>query len=196
MKKFIHQKELPGFYQGSNLISKIHLLYRRVPGIKVNPASAIIFFLLTCSFLVSCREDDQVMNVEKDHELDQLRTIVEPYKDLQKAIKDGYDNEFTGYRTQMGYHYLKGSLLDNKFEIDQPEVLLYAPDAKGDLQFVAVEYAVPIEDMDNPPLAPEGFSGDADVWEINAEFKVWTLHVWIGMDNPHGIFHSHNPNLP
>ena len=64
------------------------------------------------------------------------------------------------------------------------------------MKLVAVEYAVPITDLNNPPPVPEGFTGSDDVWEINTEFKLWTLHVWVGLDNPHGIFASHNPKLP
>ena len=96
---------------------------------------------------------------------------------------------------QMGFHYLNVRLLDDKFEVEKPELLLYAPDENNKLKFVAVEYAVPIEDLNNPPPVPEGFKGDADVWEINTEFKLWTLHVWVKLENPNGIFAPHNPAL-
>jgi hypothetical protein len=86
----------------------------------------------------------------------------------------------------MGFHYLNASLLDDKFEVEKPELLLYIPGENNKLKFVAVEYAVPIEDLDNPPSVPEGFT----------EFKLWTLHVWVKLDNPHGIFAPHNPSIP
>ena len=96
----------------------------------------------------------------------------------------------------MGHHYLKATLLDGTFELEKPEVLLYAPDENGKMQFVAVEYATPIEDLNNPPPAPEGFTGTEDVWEVNTEFSLWTLHAWVAMENPNGIFTSHNLLLP
>ena len=96
----------------------------------------------------------------------------------------------------MGYHYLKPELLDDQVELEHPEILVYAPAPNGGLRLVAVEYAVPIEDLENPQPAPEGFTGDADEWAINTQFSVWTLHVWIGLNNPDGIFASHNPRVP
>ena len=144
--------------------------------------------------LACCDSNDGKQRWEQ--EVDQLREAVRAYTIFNDAFAAGYDNEFTGYRSQMGFHYLKESLLDDKFEIEKPEVLMYAPAANGGLRFVGVEYAVPVNDLNNPPPAPEGFSGSTDVWEINEEFGVWTLHVWIGLENPNGIFASHNPELP
>lgn len=43
--------------------------------------------------------------------------------------------------------------IDGTFELE-------ARDACGNMEFVAVEYAVPIEDLDNPGLPPIGFTGD------------------------------------
>ena len=144
--------------------------------------------------LISCEENNNKEPWET--EIDQLQEAVSAFSDLDDAIAEGYDNEFTGYRSQMGFHYLKASLLDEKFEVGKPEVMMFAPGDNGDLRFVGVEYAVPVSDLNNPPPAPQGFTGENDVWEINEEFSVWTLHVWIGLDNPHGIFASHNPELP
>ncbi len=172
-KKMIIQmkRKLQRFHISSDLISKIHLLLSGNISISLSSSGSLTLLLLY-GFLASCQEEDQDVNVQREQELDQLRAVVAPYHDLQKAVTDGYDNEFTGYRMQMGFHYLDDTLLDNKFEVEHPEFTIYAPNAQGNLQFVAVEYAIPIDDMDNPPLAPEGFSGDTDVWEINTEFKV------------------------
>jgi hypothetical protein len=129
-------------------------------------------------------------------ELAQLRAAVARYHNMETAVAEGYDTEVTGYRTQMGFHYLNASLVDGLIELEKPEVLLYAPSPNGELRLVAVEYVTPIPDINNPPAPPSGFAGDADVWVINTEFNMWTLHVWIGLHNPHGIFASHNPRLP
>ncbi|MCF0061771.1 hypothetical protein MUK70_21250 [Dyadobacter chenwenxiniae] len=148
-------------------------------------------------FFTSCTEEQR-----KDHdpvveqELNQVRQAVIPFRDLNKAIAEGYDQEVTGYRTQMGFHYLNTDLLDNKFEIGKPEILLYAPYGKDTMKLVAVEYATPIKDIKNPPAVPEGFTGKDDEWEINTEFNLWTLHAWVELDNTHGIFAPHNTKLP
>lgn len=153
-----------------------------------------------CLFMVSigilfsgCTEDHKP---GLDQELTRLHDAVSIYSDLKKAKANGYDTDVTGYRTQMGHHYLNASLLDDKFEIEKPELLLYAPYGKDSMAFVAVEYATPIKDINNPPAVPEGFTGKDDKWEINTEFNLWTLHVWIELENEHGLFAPHNPKLP
>lgn len=129
-------------------------------------------------------------------ELARLRAAVARYHNFEHAVADGYDVQLTEYRRQMGFHYVKLSLLDGAFDVANPEVLLYVPAPNGGWRFVGVEYAVPIADLNNPQPAPEGFTGDADAWVINREFSVWTLHVWVGLNNPDGIFAPMNPRLP
>lgn len=152
-----------------------------------------LFILSMGSLFSGCTEDHKPV---LDQELLRLHDAVSVYSDLKKAKADGYDTEVTGYRTQMGFHYLNTALLDDKFEIEKPELLLYAPYGKDSLKFVAVEYATPIKDIKNPPPVPEGFTGPNDKWEINTEFNLWTLHVWIELENEHGLFAPHNPKLP
>ncbi len=131
-----------------------------------------------------------------EDEIIRLRKKMRQFHNFRVAIAQGYDTDVTGYVPQMGHHYLKGSLLDDDFELEKPELLMYAPDGMGGMKFVGVEYAVPIADINNPPEAPEGFTGDSDDWHINYEFNLWTLHVWVGLDNPNGIFEPLNPTLP
>ncbi|MEO5998001.1 MAG: hypothetical protein ABIN89_14745 [Chitinophagaceae bacterium] len=165
--------------------------------IKMSRTRTFIFTVLiftVCSFVTGCKKKDNDKVLDK--ELNQLRYSVQPFISIKTALAAGYNKEVTGYRTQMGFHYLNESLLDNKFEISKPELLLYAPYGNDSLKFVGAEYATPITDLNNPPPVPEGFTGKDDVWEINTEFKLWTLHAWVGLDNPHGIFSPHNPKLP
>lgn len=139
---------------------------------------------------------NQDMKTLPHQELAKLRAAVARYHNIKHAIADGYDYDLTGYRSQMGHHYLKFSLLDQNFELERPELLMYIKQPNGHWRFVGVEYAVPILDMNNIPQPPEGFTGNADEWAVNFEFEVWTLHVWVGLNNPDGIFASHNPLLP
>jgi len=141
-------------------------------------------------------ESKQAMKDMPKKELAALRAYIAPYHNFEKALKDGYVADITGYRTMMGHHYLKPEFLDKEFNLLEPEVLIYAPGPSGKMRLVGVEYATLIDDMDNPPPAPQGFTGNADIWAINTEFEVWTLHVWVGLNNPNGIFAMHNPGLP
>lgn len=126
----------------------------------------------------------------------QLRAAVGPYHQFETAYAAGYQEDITGYVPHMGHHYLNRALLDDTFDVSEPELLIYIPGPNGKLRFVGVEYAVEIEDMENPYPAPEGFPGDADHWVINTRFQIWTLHAWVGLENPDGIFASLNPRVP
>lgn len=164
--------------------------------IKISRTKGLIVtlsILVISSAFVGCNKKK---DSTQEKELEKLRYAVPSFNNIKSATGLGYNKEVTGYRTQMGFHYLNEGLLDDKFEIDKPELVLFAPYGGDSLKFVAVEYATPIKDINNPPPVPEGFTGKDDVWEINTEFNLWTLHVWVGLDNPHGIFSPHNPRLP
>ena len=173
-----------------------HLLYN-VGDIFLRRKYLCMLVFIAANFMMSCQDDDHDHNYEPwQPEVDQLRSALTSIDDIESAKDKGYDSEVTGYVKNMGFHYLNAAILDETFDVKNPELLLYVPDNHGGLKLVAVEYAVPIVDLNNPPPAPQGFKGDADVWEINTEFKLWTLHAWVGVDNPHGIFAPHNPNIP
>jgi hypothetical protein len=65
--------------------------------------------------------------------------------------------------------------------------------AANHLQLVAVEYAVPTNLAAAPP---EGFDGKLDEWDRNDTFGLWTLHAWIWLPNPDGVFADTNSLLP
>ncbi|MEX0288723.1 MAG: hypothetical protein AB3N14_06395 [Flavobacteriaceae bacterium] len=158
---------------------------------------ASLALLLILNFIIFSCDDDEPQALEPfEIELEQLKQAVDRFKDIDVAKAEGYDVDVTGYRKGMGHHFLKASILDGSFEITKPEVLLYVPNNGGGWDFVAVEYGIPIADLDNPQPAPEGFTGDQDVWEISEEFSLWTLHAWIVMENPEGVFAPMNPKLP
>ncbi|HET9694477.1 MAG TPA: hypothetical protein VFP48_08825, partial [Steroidobacteraceae bacterium] len=94
----------------------------------------------------------------------------------------------------MGHHYLKPSALDATFELEQPELLVYAVDpCSGVRRLVAVEYAAPVDLVKDAPM---GFAGSDDRWTVNQQFQLWTLHVWLYEYNPAGVFASHNVRVP
>lgn len=122
-----------------------------------------------------------------------VREATRKYKDLDAALADGYA-DISVFVPHMGYHYLKAEILDDRFEADEPELLVYSVDPCSQKpRLVAVEYAVPLS---LAKRAPKGFNGDADVWEVNEEFQLWTLHAWVWMHNPDGVFAALNPDVP
>lgn len=124
-------------------------------------------------------------------ELARVRAATAKYHDIDAAIADGYA-DISLYVPHMGWHYLNAGLLDGTFDMEKPELLVYANSPSGGLQLVAVEYAVPLSLSQDPP---EGFTGNEDVWDVNSEFGLWTLHCWVWYNNPNGIFAEYNPRV-
>lgn len=137
--------------------------------------------------------DDFIMNSYPDlsfqtkWELQQARAATAKYQDINNAIADGYVDIAVDVEN-MGHHYMKAALVDGTFDIRHPEILVYNKDDAGNQQLGAVEYAIPLS---NPK--PEGFTGDADVWDGNAGFGLWLLHAWVWSKNPDGVFNPLNP---
>ena len=126
-------------------------------------------------------------------QLDQTRDVAAKYLDVDAAVADGYV-DIGLFVPNMGWHYMKESLVDAKFEWTRPELLVYADDpcGGGKRRLVAVEYAVPLALSKHAPL---GFVGKADQWDANQQFQLWTLHAWVYEFNPDGVFAPMNPRV-
>ncbi len=120
-------------------------------------------------------------------ELQQAKIATAKYNDFDQAIADGYV-DINVIVPEMGYHYLKMDNLNETFEYDKPEILVYNKEENGRMKLVALEYAVPIS-LSN---APSGFTGDNDHWSVY-QGVLWTLHAWIWEYNPAGVFNATNP---
>lgn len=126
-------------------------------------------------------------------QLETVQRATDRFLDVQRAINEGYVDIGVFY-SNMGHHYLRADLLDATFELEHPEILVYADDpCGGGRRLVAVEYAVPLALAAD---APVGFAGPNDAWVINQTFQLWTLHAWLFEYNPAGVFASHNMRLP
>ena len=124
-------------------------------------------------------------------ELAQARNATAKYHDVSRAEADGY--VFTDCVPGEGLEYVNVGLIDCTFDIEHPEALHYIAQGNG-LRLVGVEYVVPIACT---ATAPDGFTGDADVWEFMAEgLPIWNLRAALWLPNPDGIFAEDNPNVP
>jgi hypothetical protein len=105
----------------------------------------------------------------------------------------------------MGFHYIKGSLLDTTLDPTRPEALVYAPDANGKLHLAALEF-VTFQDAwntDHPGTMPMLFG--QEFMPVNAvpgtDLTVYNippfymLHVWLWNSNPSGLFNPWNPSV-
>lgn len=125
-------------------------------------------------------------------ELQQAHAATARYSNINNAFGDQYQD--IGLVMQnMGYHFLKAGLIDSVFDFRKPEILVYNKKPNGSFELVALEYAVPI-DPQNPNTPPQGFTGDADIWDFNTlNSGWWTLHAWVWEKNPDGVFNMTNP---
>lgn len=178
-------------------------------GIFRNALKFTLFIVFLTSVLISCSKDnletslqdlesaDLKIGVELEttqEQIDRLTQKMRRFHNIQVAMAQGWDFDLTGYIPNMGHHYVNEALLDGTFELLKPEALLYIEDENGKWMFVGVEYLVLMEEMEDPSTPPEGFIGDEDEWTIVGPF--WTLHAWVGVENPDGVFNPTNSNVP
>ncbi|MFD1094225.1 hypothetical protein [Salegentibacter chungangensis] len=164
-------------------------------------AIAFVSIFLSCSVDSDSAVDPETIDLKAQKHLDswedqvaRLDQKMRRFENIQVAMAQGWSEDVSGYVPQMGHHYLNPDLADGTFEVEKPEALLYVPTEDGGWEFVAVEYLIFGIGPDGP--APEGFIGEADVWVYNSDVPAWTLHAWVGLENPDGVFAAFNPLLP
>jgi hypothetical protein len=132
-------------------------------------------------------------------EIAKLRRLVAPFHNFHNAVAAGWTVPFTPCLEEpgvggMGFHYGNPAFVEDggTVELLEPELLLYEPQKNGKLRFVGVEYIVPFADVpatDPPPtLLGQEFAQVPDA-------GLWGLHIWVGRNNPSGIFASWNPKV-
>ncbi len=129
-------------------------------------------------------KEDKFNDSEKvERAIKKVRKATEKYHDVKRALKDGYVQK-SPYVPQMGYHYVKESLVDGVVDPLAPEALLYIPTKKG-LKLVGVEY-----------LSTEDQSLFGVNFDPPHDELPYTLHAWIWTPNPDGMFVAFNPAIP
>jgi hypothetical protein len=126
-----------------------------------------------------------------------LRALVAPLHALDKARDAGFSTQASPCMALpptggMGYHWRNNSRVDATVKWDEPEVVVFSPatDEKDGVKLGAVEYIVPRALVaEAPTLFGQTFipGGPGNA--------LWTLHVWIGIDNPSGLFAPWNPRV-
>ena len=137
----------------------------------------------------------QASGAAENKDLAALRRVTAPFHDFGKAVAAGWSTQITpcmaGPDGGMGFHYGNTALIDGSVRVEEPELLLYEPEANGRLRLVAVEYIVPLSAWTSPE-PPRLFGQD---FHVNAAFQIWALHAWVWKDNPSGMFADWNPQV-
>jgi hypothetical protein len=145
----------------------------------------------------SVATDETALSAEVNQQLAQLRRLVAPFHDIEKAQDAGWDVQFTPCLENpaeggMGYHWANTEFLDAEAVPLEPELLLYEPQKNGQLRLVGVEYIILFEDLPATSDPPVLFGQE---FHPNEEAQLWGLHVWLWKHNPSGLFADWNPNV-
>lgn len=136
-------------------------------------------------------------------ELQRVRAALAHYHSIEHAVRDGYIPTSPCEQSPagaMGIHYLNPALVDAVIDPLRPEVLLYLPDAHGNLKLVGVEYFTPDADQDvatdgdRPSVFGQPFDGPMPGHAPGMPIH-YDLHVWLYEANPAGVFASWNPAI-
>jgi hypothetical protein len=153
-------------------------------------------------------------------QLVQARAFTDAHKTIDLALVDGY-SIVTDYLPLIGAHLMKFSIVDGKFDIAHPEMLLY-DGTSPDSHIVGLSYYVLSKSQ------PEGFAGGNDHWHQHiglcisrTQLKVigaegmspadcasrggvkasgqdaWMVHAWVvpGWESLQGVFSAENTAL-
>ena len=151
-------------------------------------------------------------------QLAEAKAATAKYNDIDAAKADGYF-QVTQFIPGIGLHLANLRIPANTFDPAKPQILLYQPDASGDLRLVGVAYQF-VHTNDTPPV---GFAGGSDVWHYHSNLcfvrggsvtiakddasckavgglafqaqTAWLLHAWIWKANPNGVFTEYNPRV-
>jgi hypothetical protein len=163
---------------------------------------------------------DAATREELARQLVEARRIATARPTVAEALLDGYVM-VVPYVPLIGSHYMKFSLVDGKFDVERPEMLLYdgtAPDSK----IVGLSYYV------RGSTEPSGFAGPNDHWHRHIGLCVspktrtviggekttpaqcaaiggikadgsdfWMVHAWVvpAWDSPQGVFSAEHLGL-
>lgn len=130
--------------------------------------------------------------------LGRARAATAKYLDAEAALADGYVSTYDCVATPsgaMGVHYVKPPLfMDAGYDVEQPEALVYEPQADGSFRLVAIEYIVMKAPWDatNPGTVPQ-LLGQPFLLGGGPMGAMYALHVWAWRQNPSGLFAPFNP---
>jgi hypothetical protein len=133
----------------------------------------------------------------QNRDLETLRQVTSPFRSFDAAITAGWSAKITSCMSDpteggMGFHYGNPALIDGTAQVDQPELLLYEPQADGSEELVAVEYIIPYSAHARSDAPPVLFGQQ---FKQNDTFQLWGLHVWAWKTNASGLYADWNPQV-
>ena len=134
-------------------------------------------------------------NPEVTAGLAQARAATARFAVLDSAVAAGYARDVPRcfadpHHGAMGFHHLNRGYVDERVEVERPEILLYERHADGRYQLNGVEYIIPFTRWPRDSVPPTIMGMDMKREE---DLRLWYLHMWLFTDNASGIFADWNP---
>jgi hypothetical protein len=132
-----------------------------------------------------------------EHDIERVRAATAAFKSLDAAVAAGYSRDGGQCLEHpphgaMGYHHVNDALLDDRIELERPEILVYERLPNGDYRLNGVEYIVPFSarpETAKPPVVM------GQPLKPHRGLQIWYLHVWVWTENPSGLFADWNPRV-
>ena len=129
---------------------------------------------------------------------DQVRAATAAFKNLDSAVARGYAKDVPqcfadsiyGSGGAMGFHHINRAYVDDKLEVDKPEILMYERTRDGKYEFTGVEYILPFRYWPKDSVPPK-FLGRELMRENDRNY--WYTHMWIWKPSSTGLFADWNP---
>ena len=123
------------------------------------------------------------------------RSATAAYRVLASAVATGYAASVAQCFSDpthgaMGYHHINRAYVDNRVEIEKPEILLYERKADGSYGLNGVEYIIPYRVWPKDSTPPRLLGRNMYQSE---PLQLWYSHMWIWTPNKAGLFADWNP---
>lgn len=124
-----------------------------------------------------------------------VRAATAAYRALDSAVAKGYAANVPqcladSTHGAMGHHHINRGYVDNRIEIDKPEILLYERKADGSYGLNGVEYIIPYRVWPKDSVPPKLMGRDMFKSE---PLQLWYMHMWVWTPNNAGLFADWNP---
>jgi len=132
-----------------------------------------------------------------ERQVARIRAATQAFKSLDMAVAAGYDRDVAHCMAKppeggMGYHHQNRALLDDRIELERPEILVYERLPDGEYRLNGVEYIVPFSAWPRDREPPTVMGRDL---KPAPGLGIWYLHVWVWLENPSGLFADWNPRV-
>jgi hypothetical protein len=130
-------------------------------------------------------------------DVQRIRSATAAFRSLDAAVAAGYARSGGGCvenqpQGAMGFHHVNESLLDDRIEVERPEMLVYERLPDGQYRLNGVEYIVPFSVR---PATAEPPTVMGQPLKPAPSLNIWYRHVWVWFDNPSGLFADWNPRV-